>query len=98
MIELKTLDAEEMDQVTGILREYFVSRGFRVVVADHLVPAENTVCITAESTGKGERMISEIDLDDYLQLHHHKLYKIVLLGLCIKNGKVRADLWIMVKR
>ena len=98
MMEPKTLDAKEMDQVTGILREYFVSRGFRVVEADHLVPAENTICITAESTGKGERIISEIDLDDYLQLHHHKLHKIVLLRLCIKNGKTLVDLWITVRR
>jgi hypothetical protein len=97
MIEPKTLDAEEMDQVVEIVKEYFISRGFKVIRADHFIPIENTMSISVETNALPEKLISGIDLDDYLQLHHHRLYVIELLRFHLAKDKISMDLWIRLR-
>lgn len=97
MIEPKVIDFREMDKVMGIVKEYFISRGFRVIRADHVIPIPNTVSITIETDNVPERLYSYSDIDDYLRLHGYKLFYMEILKFHLTKDKISMDLWVRVK-
>jgi len=97
VIEPKVIGFEEMNKVTSIIKEYFVSRGFRVISADHFIPISNTVSLVIETNNVPEKLISYSDLDDYLRLYVYKLYYVEILKFHLTKDKISMDLWVRVK-